>query len=213
MDTTKRPLRLTAPSLLPYLLADWGATDGTVLVNSLLLLLDCSAIAMDKLADRTGDQYGSLSLTMPPLFIQELGPGSYKSRVYGRALSGGDVDFRTRVLLAFINCARGRTAGAAHHEKFSNPRCRAPMGLQAGVPPCSDCQSSAAVACYSATARRRSTPTYAAAEEKKRVVNCVSIQRPPIEDIIHGKASHCSGQDSGVVSEGGERLVQSITWF
>nr|XP_015614020.1 uncharacterized protein LOC107279176 isoform X4 [Oryza sativa Japonica Group] len=71
MDTTKRPLRLTAPSLLPYLLADWGATDGTVLVNSLLLLLDCSAIAMDKLADRTGDQYGSLSLTMPPLFIQE----------------------------------------------------------------------------------------------------------------------------------------------
>lgn len=54
---------------------------------------------------------------------------------------------------------------------------------------------------------------YAAAEEKKRVVNCVSIQRPPIEDIIHGKASHCSGQDSGVVSEGGERLVQSITWF
>uniref|UniRef100_I1NPU5 Uncharacterized protein n=1 Tax=Oryza glaberrima TaxID=4538 RepID=I1NPU5_ORYGL len=117
----------------------------------------------DKLADRTGDQYGSLSLTMPPLFIQELGPGSYKSRVYGRALSGGDVDFRTRVLLAFINCARGRTAGAAHHEKFSNPRCRAPMGLQAGVPPCSDCQSSAAVACYSATARRRSTPTYARA--------------------------------------------------
>lgn len=54
---------------------------------------------------------------------------------------------------------------------------------------------------------------FAAAEEKKRVVNCVSIQRPPIEDIIHGKASHCSGQDSGVVSEGGERLVQSITWF
>uniref|UniRef100_A0A0E0FPQ5 Uncharacterized protein n=1 Tax=Oryza nivara TaxID=4536 RepID=A0A0E0FPQ5_ORYNI len=29
---------------------------------------------------------------------------------------------------------------------------------------------------------------YAAAEEKKRVVNCVSIQRPPIEDIIHASA-------------------------
>uniref|UniRef100_A0A0D9YBY3 Uncharacterized protein n=1 Tax=Oryza glumipatula TaxID=40148 RepID=A0A0D9YBY3_9ORYZ len=27
----------------------------------------------------------------------------------------------------------------------------------------------------------------AAAEEKKRVVNCVSIQRPPIEDIIHAR--------------------------
>lgn len=29
-------------------------------------------VSQDILADRTGDQYGSLSLTMPPLFIQEV---------------------------------------------------------------------------------------------------------------------------------------------
>uniref|UniRef100_A0A0E0C4W5 Uncharacterized protein n=1 Tax=Oryza meridionalis TaxID=40149 RepID=A0A0E0C4W5_9ORYZ len=192
MDTTKRPLRLTAPSfslslsscsvtnpflrnqsdtvnvssLLPYLLANWGATDGIVLVNSLLLLLDCSAIAYVKIeklmlhiviagsiyctASRVTFLDGAISSVIFVLLSdancqmdvsswiisashlpihgqtsrQDRGPiwiivinhaspvysragtlGSYKSRIYGRALSGGNVDFRTRVLFAFINCA------------------------------------------------------------------------------------------------------------
>lgn len=36
-----------------------------------LMELFCG-VSQDILADRTGDQYGSLSLTMPPLFIQEV---------------------------------------------------------------------------------------------------------------------------------------------
>uniref|UniRef100_A0A0D9YBY1 Uncharacterized protein n=1 Tax=Oryza glumipatula TaxID=40148 RepID=A0A0D9YBY1_9ORYZ len=178
MDTTKRPLRLTAPSLLPYLLADWGATDGTVL---------------DKLADRTGDQYGSLSLTMPPLFIQEEDDRMFLSQ--RRDLYSWDPDPTSRVYMAVHSaaetlisepgfCSRSLIAPAAGPRE---PRIMRSSATHVAGHPWDFRQAyRLAATCYCST-QIHAYICQAAAEEKKRVVNCVSIQRPPIEDIIHAR--------------------------
>uniref|UniRef100_J3L225 Secreted protein n=1 Tax=Oryza brachyantha TaxID=4533 RepID=J3L225_ORYBR len=115
---------------------------------------------------------------MPPLFTQEVLLILLLSILKAIAFSGGDIDFRTRVLFAFINCAAGRTAEAAHrHENFSNPRTRNPWRSSNAVRPCSNCQSAAA-----ATVLQLDTdPRYMAYQGRKG--NCVSIQRPPSAGI------------------------------
>uniref|UniRef100_A0A0D9YBY2 Uncharacterized protein n=1 Tax=Oryza glumipatula TaxID=40148 RepID=A0A0D9YBY2_9ORYZ len=155
MDTTKRPLRLTAPS--------------------------------------TGDQYGSLSLTMPPLFIQEEDDRMFLSQ--RRDLYSWDPDPTSRVYMAVHSaaetlisepgfCSRSLIAPAAGPRE---PRIMRSSATHVAGHPWDFRQAyRLAATCYCST-QIHAYICQAAAEEKKRVVNCVSIQRPPIEDIIHAR--------------------------
>uniref|UniRef100_A0A0D9V344 Uncharacterized protein n=1 Tax=Leersia perrieri TaxID=77586 RepID=A0A0D9V344_9ORYZ len=69
-----------------------------------------------------------------------------------------------------IQEAHSWTAEAAHHENFSNPRCRVPMGFMQAycLAGCSDCQSSAATKkCYCSTQIHDYMPCWRMAQLKK----------------------------------------------